>query len=847
MEKALPLNECSIGKLYLDSQEPVTYTIPIYQRNYAWKEDEISALIKDVHDSFKNKKEVYYIGTLVTYKRGDNLYEVIDGQQRLTTIYIILKVLDVKDLRNKLTYGARKVSASTIEKLGNYPNLGDEVDGGIRDGYKFAKDALDANVSVDELKEFTEYFLNKVHIIHYKVPKDVDLNHYFEVMNSRGEQLEKHEIVKSLLSQHLKDKEELATFSRVWEACSEMNVYIQQTLTNKLIFGDHLNQFIINDFGGIPKVDESEGKNTILNLLQQPITKLDDKTSKDQNDKFQPIIDFPNFLLIVLKLTRMGSVNFDPVSFILDDKELLNEFYKVLSDLNEDEKADFARLFGFNLLKAKYLLDNFVVHHSLNDKELAGDNPWKLQYFYHESSKKTYPKNLSASLQIQDEMVHLLSMFEVAFTPKQRKNYLFYCLLFLFNNPDATDVQYLDFLRNLADRYFYNVYLNKDCLTERNQPKPNAFDNALLVCGALNTSKIEHVSCDYRAKFTEIYEEGRMDIPLFVFNYTDFMLWKKYADVLRGNRTKKGDKDRNQFFEELGCSDFELDAFNYFYFSRTRKSLEHYYPQAKAGDGKALSAKEINCFGNFAMIGAEANSSGSNWDPKTKLDHYSDRKSDPVSVASLKFKVMMQKCQDNDLKIRTKELDRNEGLEWNYEDILEHQEKMLKIIIPFDAPNDTISNTPVEKPIDSIESSSFYWSDEEVTALRNMVKEGRSLQDIVRAFKDRTVWAIILKARAISVLGNVKNQISSFQDRKKNQLLTKREVFPDSNRIWEYGDIAKLKRMFLQSISMEDICAELGRTNSAVISQLNKVYPTFNDKENLFAIIRKYVNLKPIN
>ena len=60
-----------------------------------------------------------------------------------------------------------------------------------------------------------------------------------------------------------------------------------------------------------------------------------------------------------------------------------------------------------------------------------------------------------------------------------------------------------------------------------------------------------------------------------------------------------------------------------------------------------LNQNDINCFGNFAMIGAEANSSGSNWDPITKLDHYGDGKSDQVSVASLKFKIMMQICQDN--------------------------------------------------------------------------------------------------------------------------------------------------------------------------------------------------------
>ena len=91
--------------------------------------------------------------------------------------------------------------------------------------------------------------------MHYHVPKDVDLNHYFEVMNSRGEQLEKHEIVKSILCQHLKKKNEMSIFSRVWEACSEMSMYIQQTLPETSIFGRNLHNFKINHFNEIPKQD----------------------------------------------------------------------------------------------------------------------------------------------------------------------------------------------------------------------------------------------------------------------------------------------------------------------------------------------------------------------------------------------------------------------------------------------------------------------------------------------------------------------------------------------------------------------------------------------------------------
>ena len=67
MEKSLPLEERSIYQLYLESQETKTYMIPVYQRNYAWEEDEITALVKDIYDSsIKNSNAPYYIGTLVT-------------------------------------------------------------------------------------------------------------------------------------------------------------------------------------------------------------------------------------------------------------------------------------------------------------------------------------------------------------------------------------------------------------------------------------------------------------------------------------------------------------------------------------------------------------------------------------------------------------------------------------------------------------------------------------------------------------------------------------------------------------------------------------------------------------
>lgn len=666
------LEECSINDIYFSNRgASILYKIPIYQRNYAWEREEIYALIKDVYDSLK--KPVYYIGTLVTYRCEDNVFEVIDGQQRLTTIYIILKALGIETISNTLTYSARKVSAATIEKM---PNFGDEKDPGIYHGFEYAKDSLSSIVGDEkaDIDAFKDYFLNNVHIIHYRVPKDVDLNHYFEVMNSRGEQLEKHEIVKSKLCEQLiGDDVAMEKFSRIWEACSDMNFYIQQKLPGMTsVFGRTMESFDIESFEDFPtsSAGASLGIRTISELLNAPVRKLENMDEADQNDSFQPIIDFPNFLLIVLKITRVQNEKaFDPLSFTLDDKELIKEFEKV------EITPKFVKNFAFNLLLAKYFLDNYIIHHT-DGVDRAVENPWKLQYYYKKGNSAAYLKDLYEDKKTQqNEVIHLLSMFEVAFTPKQRKNYLFYCLFHLFKDWNLDN--YLVFLRNLADKYFFDVYLDDSKLNDLKQPKPNSFDETILDSGELNI-KLKGVYRDFNA----IYPVGACNIPLYVFNYTDYKLWKKYAEELRGNKTKKGSKERTQFFEELGCSDFELDLFNNFYFSRTRKSLEHYYPQAKAGDGKPLSSDDINCFGNFAMIGSDANSSGSNWNPIDKKNRYLDTKSNQVSVASLKFRIMLQICQDNyDAGIRDKLLERPFGLEWNAEDIQKHQRKMLDIII----------------------------------------------------------------------------------------------------------------------------------------------------------------------
>ena len=74
------------------------YLIPIYQRNYAWGEKEIVALLDDISS---NDNE-YFIGSLVVREK-DGVFEVIDGQQRLTTLYLTLRYLK-QEIKDKLKF-----------------------------------------------------------------------------------------------------------------------------------------------------------------------------------------------------------------------------------------------------------------------------------------------------------------------------------------------------------------------------------------------------------------------------------------------------------------------------------------------------------------------------------------------------------------------------------------------------------------------------------------------------------------------------------------------------------------------------------------------------------------------
>lgn len=665
-DKKIPLEEKSIASLFAvnDEADRFVYEIPIYQRNYAWGKDEIEALVRDIYDAYtKAPSKAYYIGTLVSYDRENGVFEVIDGQQRLTTIYLMLVELGIK-CRNKLTYRARKKSDDTLKAIPDFNVV--EKDDGVASGYENVVTAI-KEIANGKREAFKNYFLNQVHIIHYHVPKDIDLNHYFEIMNSRGEQLEKHEIIKAKLMGILNEENDRKVFNCIWECCAGMGRYAQQNLRGLKvtdIFGDDGNVFLPENFDGIVKYYEGDGGIGSDRLSIATILKNNDTASKDESsdefdyrDMFLPIIDFPNFLLIVLKLVLVMEKKYSDASDIsLDDKELLKEFEN--AKLNAEEVKKYA----YYLLKTKFLLDNYVVHHQI-EEERKDSNPWCLKKFCKNGKTYTF-QNVTDDESDQDHLVQILSMFEVSFAAKQRKHYLVYVLRYLLEKGQGDLRKYADYLGKLAEVYLHERYLNNNDIKK----------NDYIILAATDIDNLT-VSDNSDVKFSECYGDGsdteKQKPPLFIFNYLDYKIWKLYYESARGKTDDQ--KTIQEFFEELGCKDFGLEVFNRFYFSTTRRSLEHYYPQSLAGENGGPDERQINCFGNYAMISSAANSSGSNWSPATKIDKYLDQseKINPIGVASLKFRIMMEICRDKQTSVKQP---------WGFDEIKAHQEKMLKIL-----------------------------------------------------------------------------------------------------------------------------------------------------------------------
>ena len=682
------------------------YVIPMYQRKYNWGRPEIQTLINDVIDACqKNSKTQYYIGTLVIFKRQDGRLEVIDGQQRFTTLTLLsiyLKNLVHDPITSTLTssldneeksyleaydklnigFESRPESSNTLELLFNnnlerglkYQSLNQSIIDGydnlkeiILQEFHSSKKAIKSKIT---FQQFYNYLFNKVIITQVPVPQETDLNHYFEVMNNRGEQLEKHEIIKArilgifqsalkepLLSANSNLKNAISMVNTIWEACANIDKYIQygfNTTVRSKVFSSTFNEFLPKDFDELLgyfehiDVDKPTTENTSyskpdLNLLNIINNKVDIPTSNpdnignrknDTSETHYSVINFSNFLIHVLRimLNHQGK----QIDITLDDKQLLDQFNEHILPLNNlDEQLDQCKNFIYALIKTKYLFDHYIIKRNTQPDK----GHWTIEQLKKTDSNSSYVQSLS---EVNHKLVMLQSAFHISAPTMNYKHWLNASLYYLYrhhkshNSSDFIDGEHFhQYLEQLARSFMLRRFLSVD----RENYYDIIYKESDYFDGYLNIKNTNNEQAVELLRFRSIQSN-------FVFAYLDYLIWLNQNNT---NSKQLEKKKRNFVFTSQG-------------------SIEHFFPQnpinATSEQQEQVKDIDLHRFGNLCLISHSLNSRVSNHVPVAKKQFF--EKEFASNIDSLKLYKMIETLEKH-------------NNEWNIDAIAEHENEMFEL------------------------------------------------------------------------------------------------------------------------------------------------------------------------
>lgn len=187
------------------------FVIPTYQRGYRWDEQQVTDLLNDVYE-FMDKGniqngEYYCLQPIVVKKREDGKYDVIDGQQRLTTILIIQKYLGKRTYC--IEYESRSGSREFLENISNYAedeemrNVYKNIDfffmaNAYLSVKKWFEKIIDENDEYSLEDEFSTYLLKHCKVIWYEVDEETVAENIFTRLNIGKIPLTNAELIKAL-------------------------------------------------------------------------------------------------------------------------------------------------------------------------------------------------------------------------------------------------------------------------------------------------------------------------------------------------------------------------------------------------------------------------------------------------------------------------------------------------------------------------------------------------------------------------------------------------------------------------------------------------------------------------
>ncbi len=377
--KIASLNK-SVSELLLSGN--TVFRIPDFQRDFVWSENEIKDLINDFDEDSRNFEQEtdelsgYLLGNIVLIGQGKN-YEVIDGQQRLTTLTIIFKALQAY-AKNKADDSSAKYQekwrsySSNLSKgysltsdLGDYKGLkishdsslsfGDyyrrlmeddlesdyipdkETDKNIQSIYDYVTEYFDSEeMSEEKMIRFINYLTENVFLIMTTAPNESKAFQLFEVLNDRGRSLEPLDLIKNMflkiITKNDKNNTQKKEFLQHWSKFSENLEYpmTKDKRRSKLSSSSFLSSYILAFEG------ENVRKNDLFEYFKK---KHDQLSSKD-------LIDFAKNVNKVSEVySRLSMKEFG--SYLRDSHKEMTILYDILG--NEQSKA---------MLMPFYFVDN---------------------------------------------------------------------------------------------------------------------------------------------------------------------------------------------------------------------------------------------------------------------------------------------------------------------------------------------------------------------------------------------------------------------------------------------------------------------------------------------------------
>lgn len=253
------------------------YTIPMYQRPYSWQKEHVEQLWYDLIESYNNSMqsddedyiEDYFLGSVVLIKnpkaKNKPIYDVVDGQQRLTTLTILFCVLRDMDIglpehiiqrlkdcvtdtskgieKNRLILSQREnhqgYFSEKIQKKINFDNIFDKKENQFIENALVLKNLVETSIKegndyyIEDLGNFIEYILENVYIIKIVCENLSFAIRLFSVINDRGLNLSATDIIKSYLLEKISDNEGAMTaLSREWDRIEDLCKKSNESISN---------------------------------------------------------------------------------------------------------------------------------------------------------------------------------------------------------------------------------------------------------------------------------------------------------------------------------------------------------------------------------------------------------------------------------------------------------------------------------------------------------------------------------------------------------------------------------------------------------------------------------------